>query len=257
MAENKSGLTAEMLVRDVITNPFKIDSCYSLFYNYSILNSLALSFQIRKRGMEVGPCASFKKWSEMGARIKKGEKALYVCVPLTIKDKYRKTKKVVDGVEKEVPLEFTFFSWKPCVFTWKQTEGIDSPKMEGLSWDYKKALDKLGIKEVPFNMVDGNCQGYATDEGIALNPLGKHKTRTAVHEIAHKLLHCGKDNDKDRGVKEVEAELTSYVVGLILKLDGVEESRGYIRHWLANNELTEKTAMKALTTANKILNAGK
>ena len=30
--ENKSGLTAAMLVRDILTNPFRIDSCYSLFH---------------------------------------------------------------------------------------------------------------------------------------------------------------------------------------------------------------------------------
>ena len=253
--ENKSGLTAAMLVRDILTNPFRIDSCYSLFHNYSILNSLALSFQIQKRGLKVGPCASFKKWSELGGRVNKGEKALFVCVPFQIKDKLHTIKKIVDGVEKEEPGIITLFQWKPCVFTYAQVSGVDEPKMEGLSWDYKKALDKLGIKELPYNSTDGNCQGYATDEGIALNPIGKHKVRTAVHEIAHKLLHT--KGTGERNEKEVEAEMTSYIVGLILHLDGVEESRGYIRHWLGMNELTEKTAMKCLATANKILNAGK
>lgn len=256
MMKNNSGLSAEMLVRDIVENPSRIDKCYSLFHSYSILNSLALVWQIEKRGLNVGPCASFKRWSDMGGRVKKGEKALYVCVPFTIKDKFRKVKKIVNGEEVEQPLLFTLFTWKPCVFTLEQVSGVKGEPVKGLSWDYKKALDSLGIKEVPFNMTNGNVQGYANENGIAVNPLCKHKVRTVVHEIAHKLLHF-KDDNSDTGLKEVEAELTSYVVGLVLHIDGVEESRGYIKHWLGSNELSEKTAMKALTTATKILNAGK
>lgn len=37
---------------------------------------------------------------------------------------------------------------------------------------------------------------------------------------------------------------------------GLEESRGYIQHWLRQAEITNKTAQRIFATANKILKAG-
>lgn len=254
--QNKT-LTGAALVRDVLDNPSRIDKCYSLFHDYSILNSLALVYQCEKRGLEVGPVASFKKWKSLGARIKKGQKALSICIPFNVKSKYLTRKvKQDDGTEKEEPVMFTAFSWKNVVFAHSQTEGGKIQEVHKCKWELSKALRNLGIKQIPFSMVNGNVQGYANENGIALNPLGSHPIRTAVHELAHKLMHTGKTN-LDSSTKEVEAELVSYILGLVLKLDGVEESRGYIKHWLGSNELQEKTAMKALAVANKIYSAGR
>ena len=246
-------LTATELVQDILNNPAQIDKCYTFFHNYSILNSLALAFQIQKRGLPIGPVASFKKWKELGSKIKKGEKALSICIPLTIKsDRTRTVQK--DGKEVEEPVVFTAFSWKNVVFTLAQTDGKAVPDTPKCKWDYVKACRNLKVNILNFDNINGNIMGYATKDGIAINPLNKHKIRTAVHELAHTLLHKKANNN---ALAEVEAELVSYIMGLVLKLDGAEESRGYIKHWLGNNELKEKTAMKALCIANKIYAAGR
>lgn len=249
---------AKEIIKDVLENPSRLAECYSLFHDYSILNALAIRFQCAKRNIECGPTASFKKWKERGVQILKGQKALSVCIPFLAKSRYlTHTVKAEDGTETVEPVTYTAFMWRPCVFTYSQTnkKPFDKAEEKPRLFDYERACRNLGIKIIPYDLVNGNTQGFSNDEGIAINPLGVHKTRTAIHEIAHHLLH--KNNKADTATKEVEAEMVSFVLGSILGLDGAEESRGYIRHWLGSNELQEKTAMKAICLANKIYQAGR
>ena len=255
---NNNTVAAKSLVEEILNQPSKISECYTLFHDYSILNALAIRFQCQRKGLEVGPTASFKKWQERGVKIKKGQKALAVCIPFTVKSKYLTRKvKQNDGTETTEPVTYTAFTWKNCVFTYAQTDGKPFKQEEKQTrlFSYERACKALGIEIIPFDMVNGNVQGFSSEKGIAINPMAQHATRTAIHEIAHNLLH--KNSNADKSLKEVEAELTSYILGLILKLDGVEESRGYIKHWLGSNELQEKTALKCICLANKIYTAGR
>lgn len=241
------------LITEALTNEGKIAECYNNFHNYSILNTLALMSQCARRGLEITPVASFKKWSSMGGKIKKGSKALAVNLPLMKKIK----RKDEEGNEVEGQI-LTGYLWRNCVFALSQIEGIEKmemPKIKG--WDYKQAAEKLNIPLIKYDMIDGNCQGYATKDGVAVNPLAEHATRTICHEFAHFMMHF-KDKAKElsRTVKEAEAEMVSYLVGAILGLDGADESRGYIQHWLGSTEFSEKSCMRALAVANKILKAG-
>lgn len=254
MTDNKYNAMASALIKEAVEMPGRLAECYSVFCNYSILNALALASQIRARAargeqITLGPVASFKKWSEFGGKVKKGSKALWVNIPMVVKKKKEE--------EKEEDASFMFFRWKPCVFCFAQVEGINPPNLETRgSWDIKRAMEKLGIKQIPFSHIDGNTQGYATKEGVALNPVASHPVRTLVHECAHFLLHFGKESTPDN-LKEVEAETVSYIVGACLGLDGAEESRGYIQHYLASAELPEKSAKRILSAANKIIKEGK
>lgn len=243
----KFNIEALELLKMALEEPGVISKCYGAFHNYSVLNALALFRQCRERGLAVGPCASFNKWKELGGMVKKGSKALWVNVPCSVKVKSE------DGEEED---KITYFSWRPLVFTLAQVD-IDKP-MDNVHtvWSKDKALAKLGIKEIPFAYVDGNTQGYATPAGIAINPLGAHKTRTLVHELAHSILHLGSKKPVEHNLQEVEAEGVSFVVGFALGLDGAAESRGYMQHWLGANELPRKSALRILACANKILKAG-
>jgi hypothetical protein len=60
-----------------------------------------------------------------------------------------------------------------------------------------------------------------------------------------------------RDIREVEAESVAYICCSILGLPGLHESRGYIQHWLAGNEIGDKTAQRIFGTAEKILKAGR
>jgi len=59
-----------------------------------------------------------------------------------------------------------------------------------------------------------------------------------------------------KDVKEVQAESVAFILCSILGLPGLDESRGYIQHWLNGADVTEKTAQQIFTAADKILKAG-
>lgn len=253
----KFTIEALELLNKWLAEPGIISKCYSMFHNYSLLNGMALMFQIQSRGLPVGPCASFAKWKSLGGRVKKGAKALWVNIPCKVAIKDKTDTLIHDKDENDLDKVITCFYWKPCVFTLAQVDGINS-KEEPLQikWDKEKMLKELGIKEIPFDIIDGNTQGYANDKGVAINPIGTHKTRTLIHEVAHYLMHISKKCKTEQAIKEVEAELTSALVGYALGLDGADESRGYVQHWLGSNKLTNKSALRVLACANKILKAG-
>jgi hypothetical protein len=49
--------------------------------------SIWAMMQCAIRGIEPGPLASFNRWKELGRHVKKGEKALTLCMPVTCKRK--------------------------------------------------------------------------------------------------------------------------------------------------------------------------
>ena len=67
-------------------------------------------FQCFERGIQPGPLATFPKWKELGRHVKKGEKALTLCMPLTCKR--NRTVMQEDGTEQEEEFTFTHFTYK-------------------------------------------------------------------------------------------------------------------------------------------------
>ena len=59
-----------------------------------------------------------------------------------------------------------------------------------------------------------------------------------------------------RDVREVEAEGVAYILCSLLDLPGLHESRGYIQSWLQGAEVSDKSAQRIFSAANKILEAG-
>ena len=73
------------LLKDAITQPGSIMSAYSAFHNFSLGNQLLALFQCQLPGLELGPLNTFPRWEELGRHVKKGEKALTLCMPITVK----------------------------------------------------------------------------------------------------------------------------------------------------------------------------
>jgi hypothetical protein len=73
------------------------------------------------------------------------------------------------------------------------------------SWSEERALTSLGVRIVPFDHLDGNVQGYATQQGdIAINPVAALPHKTLFHEVAHALLQHTKDATIPKALCEVE-----------------------------------------------------
>src|SRR6185295_18187382 len=76
-------------------------TAYSRFWNYSVGNQILAHFQCLQRRIEPGPIHTFVGWRDLGRHVKKGEKALTLCMPVTIKCK--RSEPEPEAVENEVP----------------------------------------------------------------------------------------------------------------------------------------------------------
>jgi len=245
----------ESLLIKAVAMPGIISQAYQAFHEYSLGNQMFAAMQIIDRGMEFSPIASFKAWQEKGRSVKKGEKAIKLFMPVTIKKESE-----TDEDEKVI----STFVCKPFWFTYDQTEGEaqTAPAVEIPAWDYAKALEALGITETPFNRLDGNSQGFARGQTIAISPLAVLPHKTRFHELAHVVLGHTKeaemsdDEQTPRDIREVEAEGVAYILCSVLELPGQLESRGYIQSWLDGQSITAKSAARIFGAADKILKAG-
>jgi N-terminal domain of anti-restriction factor ArdC len=106
------------LLKRAVSEPGTISAAYSAFHNYSIGNQLAALFQCSLRKIPVGPISTLKDWNSKGRFVERGEKAIWLCMPITGK------KAVKDETTGEETAEhYTFFVWKPRWFVLAQTKG--------------------------------------------------------------------------------------------------------------------------------------
>jgi len=244
------------LLREAVEQPGIISSAYSLFHNYSIGNQLLAWSQMHARGIPLSPIGTFKKWSDLGRRVKKGEKAIQLVMPVTIARK--------DEQGEQTGEVFQLFTLKNNWFALSQTEGELCPQNELKTpeWDKDKALHTLGITEGVFDLLNGNVQGYAQGNTITINPVAIYPHKTRFHELAHVVLGHTKEcamTDSEatpRDVREVEAESVAYILCSMLQLPGLHESRGYIQSWLQGSDINDKMAQRIFSAANKIMEAG-
>jgi hypothetical protein len=112
---NSHQIKWEQLLHEAVEKPGSILAAYSQFHNYSLGNCMLALMQCHQRGIQPGPMAPYKRWQELGRHVRRGEKALTLCMPLTVKKKQDQE----DG-EPEVRTVFVFRNkW----FVLSQTEG--------------------------------------------------------------------------------------------------------------------------------------
>jgi len=243
------------LLQSAVNDPGILSSAYRAFHGYSIGNQLLAWAQCIERGIPPGPIATFQRWRELGRYVRKGEKAITLCRPITVK---RTTEDDADATGVA-----TWFVYKPFWFVLAQTDGAAIPPASVPTWDVARALSTLDVQEIPFDLLNGNCLGYARERFVAINPVNPMPHKTRFHELAHVLLgHTaeGRLNDDERtprNQRECEAEAVALICCAALDLPGVDECRGYIQAWWGvGNEIPERSAQRILKTADAILKAG-
>ncbi|MCW1056644.1 PBECR4 domain-containing protein [Streptococcus anginosus] len=142
---------------------------------------------------------------------------------------------------------------------------------------YNFETDKVKTKEVLLGLQDyaqklgvaistdehhvlGNAKGafYPNDQKILLNPdnsIGE-KIGTTIHELAHATLHNFHEGKKEvslsSGRKELEAEMTSYLVSKHFGLDTSEKAIRYMSHWTNQlKDLNDKELNQFMTRIHK------
>lgn len=252
------------LLVEAVNKPGLIMKAYSNFHSYSLGNQLLALVQCQMRGLQPGPINSFPKWRELGRHVKRGERALMLCMPLTCKRRNETTDEEANGEG-----TFTSFVYKARWFVLTQTEGEDLQPQVIPEWDAKRALAALAIDQISFDSTDGNCQGFARKRQIAINPVAQLPHKTLFHELAHVVIgHTTEadfaDTEKTpRNLREVEAEAVALLCCESLELEGVDYCRGYLQNWLYQgigfdaSAIPEKSAQKIFRAADQILKAGR
>ena len=248
------------LLQSAVHEPGIISRAYRQFRTYSIGNQLLAWAQCAERGITPGPINTFPGWKALGRWVRKGEKAITLCMPITVKRRPRNHVAETDADEPDV---MTWFVYKRRWFVLSQTEGEPLPEPEIPAWDRAQALEALHIDEIPFDLTDGNSLGVARDRSIAINPVNPLPHKTRFHELAHVLLgHTSEGQQADseitpRNLRECEAEAVALLCCAALDLPGVDESRGYIQSWWGqDNPIPERSAQRIFKAADQILKAG-
>jgi hypothetical protein len=239
------------LLNEALTAPGRLGDTYCRFRDYSFLNQLLLLQQ----GV-TEPVATYRKWTELGRQVLKGSKARAIIRPIIV------NKKVEDGSDEE---KFLRFKRVNCLFPVSDTEGDELPPFEIPTWDYKLALERLDITEVPFRSLDGNCQGMSRGRAISINPVAKYPLKTRMHECSHVVLgHTVVGGHEDyrshRGIREFEAESSAYLLMNELSLTEFmdpAESREYIQTWMNDERPPDLSIRNVFKTVDVILKSGR
>jgi hypothetical protein len=240
------------LLSEAVSRPGMMLAAYNAFHRYSLLNQITAAVQCEQRGLPIGPIATYPAWQAKGRQVQKGQKALTLCMPVTVKGK--------GDDEGET---FTRFVFKPRWFVLAQTEGEEIEPAMPPAWDRALALRSLSIELVPFEHPDGNVQGYAEKRKIAINPLAQLPLKTTFHELGHVTLgHTQEADHADteatpKNLCEVEAEAVALLCCESLGLEGADYARGYIQHWIGEgNTIPDESARRIFSAADSILKAG-
>jgi N-terminal domain of anti-restriction factor ArdC len=177
----------KQLLEEAVRKPGTLMRAYSLFWNYSLGNQILALLQANERGIPLGPIASFNRWKELGRHVKRGEKAITLCMPVTCKRTIKE--QGPDGADTDSEVTFKRFVFRRKWFMLAQTDGAEFEPPSIPTWDRARALRTLSVEEIPFESLSGNVQGYARNRQIAINPLAQMPAKTTFHELAHTRPH--------------------------------------------------------------------
>ena len=206
----------------------------SRFYSYSPNNVLLIALQ-KPNATRV---AGYKTWQSLDHQVRTKESALRILAPMTYKRD--------DVSEGDDVREIRGFKMVP-VFDISQTDGPDLPeavsRLEGLAPEgvFERLTEfahSIGFRvERPESLASG-ANGDTTHASGLIRVVSTNseaqQAKTLAHEIGHALLHDPEyvtTKDLSRGLKELEAESTAYVICTALGMDTSDYSFGYVLGW--------------------------
>lgn len=248
------------------------------FHRYSYRNTMLILMQRPEATLVAG----FQSWKQKFQRhVKKGETGIAILAPMSYKRKKKAKEKdpevfvseseqeeIVDApeeAEEETQMIVGFRVVK--VFDLAQTEGKELPQLAvdeltGTVTDYPgflQALFQVAPFPVSFEEITDGAKGYcdvSSHRIVIRKAMSELQTvKTALHEIAHAMLHVDAKEKKDAATREVEAESTAYVVCQYFGLDTSDYSFGYVAGWGSGRKMPElKASLHTIqTTAAELI----
>jgi len=246
------------LIETALTVEGSIGSTYSRLHDYSLANMLLF----RMQGLNE-PVAPYSRWQSLGRHVLRGARAKEVIVPVLVNGPAPPEETIDEKRERVARL--VGFKVVRAVFGLSDTEGPEIPPVPTPGWDLQQALGKLAIHEGIFESTNGNIQGYSQGLEFAINPIAVNRTKTTFHELGHIVLgHTLPARHEEyathRGIMEFQAESVAYLaMNELGQLDDetAEHSRGYIQHWLRDEQPPDKAIQQVFRATDAILRAGK
>lgn len=221
-------------------------------HSYSFGNLLLIASQRPQASMVAG----YKRWQQLGRQVRRGERSIRILAPLVVKKQ--------DDVTEEARRVLIGFRGVG-VFDISQTDGPDLPSQPGLLQGSAPAdllRRVVGLIE---------AQGYAFERGACEGTNGftdpsrrlvrvrddvseAQAVKTAIHELAHVLMHATERYLECRGRCEVEAESVAYVVSGKTGLPTDGYSFPYIAGWSGGDlKQVQATGDAVLKVAERII----
>lgn len=221
----------------------------SRFHNYSYRNCLLITAQCPN----ATHIAGYNDWRKKFHRfVKAGEKCIWIFAPVPVLKKIEiegkdnttyETLVDTDGKPEKDTAEKIQMFYKPVpCFDISQTDGVPLPEIvHKLDFEvdgYDRLMDAIkNISPVPISFEDiyTNANGYydiSNNRIVVRNDLSEAQSvKTALHEIAHSMMH-DKDSIVNKSwVREIEAESVAFIVCSYVGIDTADYSFGYITGW--------------------------
>lgn len=209
--------------------------------NWSLSNQM-LAF-VQTAGMTID-CRGFRQWEEVGRKVKKGAKAVYILGPVT-----RRIEDKDSGDKKTIVVGFKSIA----VFSYYDTEGD-----ELVQHDYKPAempplmdvAERLNVA-VTWGPIGENAYGWFSPKGKKIH-LGTEQWGTFFHELAHAAHN---DLEKLKGGQDVDQEvIAEFTAAVLMSLYGHDYSGNawqYIMHYAPTDPL--RAVVRCLSTIEKVI----
>ena len=226
------------------------------FHRYSWNNVLLIHSQ-RPAATRV---AGFRTWHELERSVRKGEKGLAILAPILVKDPdaARGTKEPAKAAD---AYRLTGFR-TAYVFDVSQTDGKPLPEFAQTTGDPKDYGEKLkalitrrGIA-LEYDPTIAPAQGVSTGGRIRLMPglSPAEEFSVLTHELAHEMLHQGKDAvPRPRVVTETQAEAVAFVVSRGVGLETNSAHSDYIALYQGDKETLAASLSVIQEASAKIL----
>ena len=248
---------------------------------YRGINRLILGFTAMEKGWTDPRYYTFKQATDMGLKVKAGEKASRVEFWMAWDSKKNRslTLQEMDKILRSDPDrkedEFSIFAKTAYVFNAAQIDGLQPlPEREHILEDNQLAEEVLKVLQdnmgVPVNYEGDRAYYSPKDDSITLPPKEKFYTAedyygTALHEFSHATGHPTRLNrpldslrsDSDSySIEELRAEIASTYIcaelGIEMSESVIENHLAYVQSWLSEIKEDHNVLFSAIKDADKI-----
>jgi hypothetical protein len=135
-----------------------------------------------RRSLQPGPLNTYRGWLESKRQVRKGERGITLCMPVS----FKKTGQAENVKDETAEAQTCYaFRFRAYWFVLAQTEGEQTCVPTIPAFEIDTAVRSLSITRTAFDEMNGNIQGFANARKIAVNPLAALPHKTTFHEIAH------------------------------------------------------------------------